>query len=36
MIGVKGDTVQQHFGYITANQQYGVQYFYWVFGLVSL
>jgi len=31
MIGVKGETVQQHFGYITANQQYGVQYFYWMF-----
>jgi serine carboxypeptidase-like clade 4 len=29
--GVKGETVQQHFGYINVNQQYGVQYFYWMF-----
>jgi carboxypeptidase C (cathepsin A) len=29
--GVDGETVQQHFGYITANQQYGVQYFFWLF-----
>ena len=26
-----GANVTQHFGYITSNQQYGVQYFYWLF-----